>query len=95
MQMRKLKRWLGRKVWPDSVRCPEEQRCLELARIMLDEESTPEDKDYVLKHIDGCYQCYDNYNVEKEIRTAVKRKSKNLKIPSDIVNSIKSKIRAK
>ena len=93
--MRKLKRWLGRKVWPDSVRCPEEQRCLELARLMLDEESSPEDNDFVIKHVDGCYQCYDNYNIEREIRAAIRRKSKNLKIPGDIVNSIKEKIRIK
>ena len=93
--MRKLKRWLGRKVWPDSVRCPEEQRCLELARLMLDEESSPEDNDFVMKHVDGCYQCYDNYNIEREIRAAIRRKSKNLKIPGDIVNSIKEKIRIK
>ena len=93
--MRKFKRWLGRRVWPDSVRCPEEQRCLELARLMLDEESTPQDNDYVLKHVEGCYQCYDNYNVEKEIRDAVKRRSMNLKVPKDIVQKIKMKIRAK
>lgn len=92
--MRKFKRWLGRKVWPDSVRCPEEQRCLELARLMLDEESTKADRDYVLKHVEGCYQCYDNYNVEQEIRAAVKRKSRDLRIPQDVVQQIRNKIRA-
>lgn len=60
---------------------------------MLDEESTQADKDYVLKHVEGCYQCYDNYNVEKEIRTAVKRKSRNLRVPQDVVKKIKNKIR--
>ena len=82
-------------MWPDSVRCPEEQRCLELARLMLDDESSQEENEYVLKHVDGCYQCYDNFNVEKEIRTAIKRKSRNLKIPKDVVKQIKMKIRAK
>jgi anti-sigma factor (TIGR02949 family) len=62
---------------------------------MLDEESSPEDNDFVLKHVEGCYQCYDNYNVEKEIRTAVKRRSRNLKIPGDVMKKIKMKIRAK
>ena len=95
MKMRKFKRWLGRRVWPDSVRCPEEQRCLELARQMLDDESTSADTDYVLKHVEGCYQCYDNYNVEKEIRAAVKRKSRNLQIPQDVMKKIKMKIRVK
>ena len=92
--MRKLKRWLGRKVWPNSVRCPEEEQCLELARQMLDDESTPADDKYVLKHIDGCYQCYDNYNIEKAIKEVIKRKSRNMRIPEEIVHQIKNKIRA-
>ena len=92
MNMRNFRRWIGRKVWPDSVRCPEEQRCLELARLMLDEESTPADDAYVLKHVEGCYQCYDNYNVEREIRAAVKRKTRNLKIPKEVISQIKRKI---
>lgn len=90
--MSKLKRWIGRRIWPNSVRCPEEEHCLELARIMLDEESTPEDDQYVLNHIDGCYQCYDNYNVERAIRDAVKRKTSRLKVPDDVIEEIKKKI---
>lgn len=94
--MRKFKRWIGSKllpIWPNSVVCAEEERCLELARQMLDEESTPADDKYVMKHIDGCYKCYDNFNIEKAIKSALKRKSRNMRIPSEVVNEIKSKIR--
>ena len=90
--MRKLKRWLGRAIWPNSVRCPEEERCLELARLMLDDESTSADNNYVMKHIDGCYQCYDNYDVEKAIREVVKSKDNRSEIPAEVVTEIRAKI---
>ena len=91
-QMRILKRWLGRLIWPNSARCPEEERCLELARLMLDDESTPADNKFVMNHIDGCYQCYDNYDVEKAIREVIKQKDSRSEIPSEVVQEIRRKI---
>ena len=90
--MGKLIRWIGRTMSPKSNRCSEEDHCLELARIMLDDESTPENDAYVLKHIDGCYRCYDNFNVEQAIREAVKHKNINVEIPSEVVEEILEKI---
>lgn len=90
--MGKLIRWIGRTVMPKSNRCAEEDHCLELARLMLDEESTPENDAYVLRHIDGCYRCYDNFNVEQAIREAVKHKGTNVEIPNEVVEEIREKI---
>ena len=90
--MGKLIRWIGRTMSPKSNRCSEEDHCLELARIMLDDESTPENDAYVLKHIDGCYRCYDNFNVEQAIREAVKHKGTNVEIPAEVVEEIREKI---
>lgn len=74
------------------TRCPEEERCLELARLMLDEQSTEEEADYVTKHIDGCYRCYDNYDLEKAIREAVKQKIRKEKISRELKEEIERKI---
>jgi len=90
--MGKLIRWIGRTFSSKDNRCSEEDHCLELARLMLDDESTPEDDAYVLKHIDGCYRCYDNFDVEKAIREAVKHKDTNVKIPDEVVEEIRGKI---
>jgi len=90
--MGKLIRWIGRTMSPKSNRCSEEDHCLELARIMLDDESTPENDAYVLKHIDGCYRCFDNFNVEQAIREAVKHTGTNVEIPTEVVEEIREKI---
>lgn len=90
--MGKLIRWVGRTMMPKSNRCAEEDRCLELARLMLDDESTPEKDAYILEHIDGCYRCFDNYNVERAIREAVQHKCTNIDIPHDVIEEIREKI---
>jgi anti-sigma factor (TIGR02949 family) len=59
---------------------------------MLDDESTEDDNAYILRHIDGCYRCYDNFDVENAIREVVKQKSNNVKIPDEVVNEIREKI---
>jgi hypothetical protein len=59
---------------------------------MLDDESTPADNAYVLKHIDGCYRCYDNFDVENAIREVIRQKKSNIEIPQGVVNEIREKI---
>jgi anti-sigma factor (TIGR02949 family) len=90
--MGKFIRWIGRSMSSKDNRCSEEEHCLELVRLMLDDESSPDDDAYVLRHIDGCYRCFDNFDVEKAIREIVKQKGNNVEIPPDLVNEIKEKI---
>jgi len=87
-----LMRWIGRTFGSKTTSCPDEKECLELVRLMLDDESTKEDNEYVMRHIDGCYKCYDNFDVENAIREAVKQKGRNIKIPDSVVSEIRDKI---
>ncbi len=87
-----LIRWIQRKVMSKKMRCPKEEHCLKLVRLMLDNETTEADSIYVAKHIDGCYRCYDNYGLENTIREAVKRTTNNLKVPAELVAEIKRKV---
>ena len=73
-------------------RCPEEERCLELLRVVLDDQATEEESEFVHKHIDVCYKCYQNYDLENTIREALKRKVQNLKVPDNLVKEITNKI---
>lgn len=91
--MGKFIRWIGRSISSKDNRCSEEEHCLELVRLMLDDESTPDDDAYVLRHIDGCYRCYDNFDVEKAIREVLKQKRDRIKVPVDVAKEIREKIK--
>jgi anti-sigma factor (TIGR02949 family) len=90
--MGKFIRWVGRTMSSKDNRCSEEEHCLELVRLMLDDESTPDEDEYILKHIDGCYRCYDNFDVENAIREVIKQKNSHVEVPEDVVNEIREKI---
>ena len=85
-------RWFGKKMGSMMAGCPDEAKCLELVRVMLDDESTKEDTAYVMKHIDKCFKCYDNYDVETAIREVLKQKGENLDVPKSIIEEIRQKI---
>ena len=72
--------------------CPQEEKCLELARIMLDKESTTEEQAYVEEHIHACSKCYENYEIEQAVRAVVKNKIENKEVPAEVVDEILSKI---
>lgn len=86
-------RWVQKVMMNKKASCPEEERCLELVRLMLDEEASDEDSKYVTKHIDGCYKCYDNYDLENAIREAIKSKANNIKVSDELVAKIMSKVK--
>jgi len=90
--MGKFVRWMQKVIMSSKVRCPQEERCLELARLMLDEQASEEEANYVNKHIDGCFRCYDNYDLEKAIREAVKLKTKKKKLSKELKDEIERKI---
>ena len=90
--MSNLIRWIGRTFNAKDNRCPDEDNCLEVIRLMLDEESTADDKARILKHVDGCYRCYDNFELEKAIRDEIKKKHDNIEVPQEVVDQIMAKI---
>ena len=72
--------------------CPEEQRCLHALEVILDEESTPEEAKAYYDHIEECWTCYKNYNLEKNIRTLIRQKLERKPVPEDLVDKIKQDI---
>lgn len=85
-------RWVQKTMMSKNTRCPKEEHCLEVVRLMLDDQASEADSVYVAKHIDGCYRCYDNYDLEKTIREAVRNKTNNVKVSDEVVNEIREKI---
>lgn len=72
--------------------CPQEEECLKLARMMLDEEATEEEKAYVEKHIGVCSSCFENYEIEMAIREVVKNKIEQKEVPPALVHEILERI---
>lgn len=59
---------------------------------MLDNEATSEEEDYVSKHIHKCMVCFEQYQVEKEIRELIRNKFSNLPVPEGLANQIRTQI---
>ena len=72
--------------------CSEEQECLKVLEVILDEESTPEEEKLYFDHIQKCWPCFQNYNLETAIRELIKTKVENRKVPEGLVAKIKSEI---
>ncbi len=75
-----------------TTKCPEVEKCLELIHLVLDSEASSEQENYLTEHLEMCIQCLENYNIEKEIRTALRNRLENKKVPLDLINTIKDKI---
>jgi len=74
------------------MRCPETEKCLEIIHLVLDSEATDVQENYLNDHVEMCKQCLENFNIEKEIRMALKTRLERRKVPQDLIDSIKEKI---
>lgn len=81
-----------RSIFGGAHTCPEEEKCLELARLVLDQESGVEEQQYVEQHIKKCSQCYQNYEIEQAVREVVKNKVEQKQVPPKLVEEILEKI---
>ena len=69
------------------------QRCLKLLELITDGEASPEEEQQFHKHINDCLPCYEAYNLEQSIKEMLQTKVEKKQVPSDLINSIKQKIR--
>ena len=72
--------------------CPEEQRCLQILEEILDKESTSEEEVKYYSHLDQCWTCFKNYNLETAIRELIKSKIDNKPVPEGLLEKIKFEI---
>lgn len=72
--------------------CSQEEECLRLARLMLDEESSDEERAYVEKHIGVCSKCFKNYEIEQAVREVIQNKVEEKEVPPALVDEILERI---
>lgn len=65
---------------------------LEILHLMLDDEASKDQEDYLTAHVEKCMSCFEYYEVEKEIRLLIKTKVKSQPVPKDLASEIRRKI---
>lgn len=72
--------------------CSDKKRCLQALEQILDNEATDEMKLEYHNHIEQCWNCYQDYKLEKAIRDLIKLKLDNKPVPEELLEKIKSRI---
>ncbi|WP_421875694.1 anti-sigma factor [Marinoscillum sp.] len=72
--------------------CAEFNKCLEILHLMLDNEASDDQEQYLHAHIENCMFCFEQYEVEKQIRELLKTKLANQVVPSGLAQSIRTKV---
>ncbi|MEQ9306717.1 MAG: anti-sigma factor [Marinoscillum sp.] len=72
--------------------CVEFKKCLEILHLLLDNEATPNQEDYLNAHIEKCMYCFEQYEVEKQIRELLRTKLANQTVPPDLAQAIRVKV---
>ncbi len=70
----------------------EQKTCLEILNLVLDDEASPEQREYFKKHLQNCMPYYEIFSVDKLIKEMVRNKCNCHPVPEDLVDSIKSKL---
>ena len=71
--------------------CTEFNKCMEILHLILDDEADAEQQEYLRTHIEQCMVCFEQYEVEKELRVLIKTKIENIKLPDGLIDEIKRK----
>ena len=72
--------------------CKESAKCIEILHLLLDNEASPEEEQYLREHIDFCLPCLKSYELETEIRNLLRTRIDKRNTPADLLAAIKSKV---
>lgn len=76
----------------DAKNCEEFNKCMEILELMLDNEASTDQELYVNEHIHKCLVCFEQYELEKQIRELIKNKFSNLPVPEGLATQIRTQI---
>lgn len=72
--------------------CKDFDKCLEILYLMLDNEASKDQESYLNSHLDHCMVCFEQYEVEKQIRQLLRTKMANQPVPADLAQTIRNKV---
>ncbi|MCV9387699.1 zf-HC2 domain-containing protein [Reichenbachiella ulvae] len=65
---------------------------MDLIHDVIDDQATPDQEVYLRRHLKMCLKCVDHLNLEQELKMAIKQKIVDRAVPSDLAESIRTKI---
>jgi mycothiol system anti-sigma-R factor len=66
--------------------------CMQMLQIILDEQATPQQKEYFKIHMDRCMPCFKTYHVDATIKELIKSTCCGGEAPHELIEGIKQKI---
>ena len=69
--------------------------CMEMLQIILDDQASPQQREYFRTHMDQCMPCFKTYHLDMAIKELVQSKCAGGEAPSELINSIKNQISQK
>ena len=76
----------------DSNSCTEFDKCMEILQLMLDDEASEKQEEYVNEHVHKGMVCFQHYEIETEIRELIKKKCSNLPVPDGLATQIRTQV---
>lgn len=70
----------------------QERACTELLQLVIDGQASPEQHQELMKHLENCEGCREEYLLSKSITDSLKNHIKPSHSPSGLANSIQNKI---
>ncbi len=75
-----------------SGKCPDIDKYLSIVHSILDNEASKDEEIYLMEHLEQCSCCLKEYELEKQVRTLLKKKLEEKPVPTGLASSIKAKI---
>jgi mycothiol system anti-sigma-R factor len=69
--------------------------CMQMLEIILDDEASPDQKEYFRSHMDKCMPCFKTYEVDMTIKEMLKIKCRGEEVPKDLIDQLKDQIKQK
>jgi anti-sigma factor (TIGR02949 family) len=73
-------------------RCSNLQKSIRLMRHLLDNQVTVDHQSFLIKHLNECAQCLEQYETELYIRSLLKTKLPNKPIPANLASEMRHKV---
>ena len=69
--------------------------CMEMLQLILDDQVTPEQREYFVAHMANCMPCFETYQVDMAIKHLLKNRCCGGDAPKDLIVQIKAQIAKK